>query len=139
MTNKQQPRWRPISELPLIASLIDGTLANTEEQYQTFSEIKNKPHVLDDAIVERTIKLYRAQLNDHCLFEEQIRLWSDSELTSRQRQEVERLSAGLVKLKEKSEAILKLMDTIKDRTIDKILAKDDIKIAIDVLSGKLKL
>jgi hypothetical protein len=60
-------------------------------------------------------------------------------LTSRQRQEVERLSAGLVKLKEKSEAILKLMDTIKDRTIDKILAKDDIKIAIDVLSGKLKL
>jgi len=65
MTNKQPPHWRPISDLPLIASLIDGTLENTEEQYQTFSEIKHKPHILNDAIVERTIKLYQAQLDDH--------------------------------------------------------------------------
>jgi len=139
MTNEEQPLWRPITDFPLIASIIDGILENTEEQYQTVSEIKDKPHVLDDAIVERTIKLYRDQLDNVSLFEEQIRLWSASGLTSRQRQEVQRLAGEVAELKEKSEAILKLMDTMKDRTIDKISAKDDIEIALDVLSGKLKL
>ena len=138
MTNKQPPFWRPISELPLIASLIDDTLENTEEQYQTFSEIKDKPYVLDNAIVERTIKLYRAQLDDLWLFEEQIRLWSASELTPRQLQEVGRLAAEVAELKEKSKAILKLMDTIRDGTIDKILAKDDIEIATDILSWEFE-
>lgn len=88
---------------------------------------------------QNPIKLYRAQLDDHWLFEDQIRLGSDSKLTSVQRQEVERLATDLVKLKEKSEAILNLMDTMRDSTIEKILLKDDLEIVIDVLSGKLKL
>ena len=121
-----------------MAALIDDILENTEEQYQTFSEIKDKPHVLDDAIVERTIKLYRTQLENVSLFEEQIRLCSSSALTFRQRQEVDRLAAEVAELQKKSEAILKLMNTMKDGTIDKILAKDDVAIALDVLSGKLK-
>jgi hypothetical protein len=42
MTSKQQPRWRSIDDLPLIASFIDGTVENTEEQYQFFSLFRNK-------------------------------------------------------------------------------------------------
>ena len=60
MTRESQQRWQPISRLPLIASMIDGMLEDSQEQYQTFSEIRKKPHVLDDATVSRGIRVYIA-------------------------------------------------------------------------------
>jgi hypothetical protein len=38
-----------------------GSLAQTEEQYNSFAAAQHKPHVLNDAIVDRAIWLYEEQ------------------------------------------------------------------------------
>lgn len=46
--------------MPLIASLLDGFLNHVEEQYQTLTEAKDQPHVLDDYTV---VSLWSILLN----------------------------------------------------------------------------
>jgi hypothetical protein len=43
-----------------------------------------------------------------------------------------------VEIRKINVAILALAAEVKDHTIDKILAKDDIELALEVLAGKLK-
>ena len=95
MSNRPEPNWQPISQLPLLASMVDGVLVNTEEQYETFSEVKDRPHVLDDDIVNRAIKLYQAQIDDVWFYEEQFSRWQAQSLTANQWQEVNRLKAQI--------------------------------------------
>ncbi|HEX9597288.1 MAG TPA: hypothetical protein VF982_10450 [Anaerolineales bacterium] len=87
MPNHPEPNWQPISQLPLLASMVDGVLANSEEQHETFSHVRAKPHVLDDEIVHRAINLYQAQLDDLWFYEEQFARWLKAPLTDGQREE----------------------------------------------------
>jgi hypothetical protein len=38
--------WLPISEMPLIASMIDGAVDDTREYLETLSEARTRPYVL---------------------------------------------------------------------------------------------
>jgi hypothetical protein len=49
MPPSEQPNWQPISQLPLIASLIDGGAAEAMAQRQILTEARARPHLLDDA------------------------------------------------------------------------------------------
>jgi len=138
MSNRPEPNWQPISQLPLLASMVDGVLTNTEEQYQTFSEVKDRPHVLDDDIVNRAIKLYEAQIDDIWFYEEQFARWQAEPLTDSQRQEVNRLNAQLPRIKALSQAILELMDEMKDGTINRILEKSDLELGLEFFLKNLK-
>ena len=133
MSNQPEPNWQPISRLPLLVSMIDDVLENSEDQFETFSEVRDKPHVLDDAIVARAIRLYEAQLEDLWLYEEQFGRWLKQSLTDDQRGEVERLLGQLPRIKQLSEAILELLDEIKDGTIDKVLGKSDLELGLESL------
>ena len=85
-----QPTWQPISRLPLIAGLIDETLAGVEEQYGTLQEARLTPHALDDAIIVRVKRVYGEQRDDLWLYQEQLRRWGGMPLMPDQRREVER-------------------------------------------------
>ena len=135
----QEPHWQPISALPMIAQLIRGTLENTNEQYQTLLPAEDKPHVLDDALVDRVIRLYTAQAEDMTLFEEQLARWKKEHLTPAQKQEIHLLNEQLQQLRELETKILSLAEKLKQGTIDSILRKSDAELAIEVLSGKRKL
>ena len=80
-----QPRWQPISMLPVIAQLIDDTLASAEEQHATLQEVLCWPHVLDDATVSRTRRVYTETADDIWLYEEQLAHWKRTDLTVAQR------------------------------------------------------
>ena len=58
MSRDPKPQWQPLSKLPLVASMIDGALAETQEQYQTLLEARPRPHVLDDYTVGRVTKVF---------------------------------------------------------------------------------
>ena len=66
-SSHQKPQWQPLSKLPLIASMIDGMLVDTEEQYQELLEGRPRPHVLDNDTVGRIAKLYGNQRGDVAL------------------------------------------------------------------------
>jgi len=63
MTDTKRPIWQPISMLPTISGIIDGELADAEEHYATLLQVREKPYVLDDATVDRSIKLHTEQLD----------------------------------------------------------------------------
>lgn len=137
MPNHPEPNWQPISQLPLLASMVDGVLANSEEQHETFAHVRAKPHVLDDEIVNRAINLYQAQLDDLWFYEEQFARWLKAPLTASQRQEAgalwARLASQLPRIRELSEAILALLDEIKRGTINRILEKSDLELGLEFL------
>lgn len=135
----QTPNWQPISALPLIAQMIDGNLTDVEEQFQNLQPARSRPHVLDDATVERIIKVYTEQKDFLWVYDKQLARWKAESLTPTQRREVERLEAKLGKLRTVLDAILDLADQLKERTIERVLGKSDIEVALDVLSGKWEL
>lgn len=135
MVTESKPQWQPLSLLPVVAMMIDEVVQNSEDQHEAFSEARDKPHVLDDATVSRATRLYKAQLEDLRLYEEQLKRWQMQPLTGDQRREVDRLLGQLPRIKQLSEAILEMLDEIKEGTIDKILAKSDLEVGLEFLLG----
>ena len=128
-----QPTWQPITRLPMIATHIDGMLESAEENYGNLQEAKPKPHVLDDYTVGRVIKVFTTQRDDLWLFDEQLRRWKDGKLTTAQQTEVERLQGQMKRLREVITAILALADELKERTIEKVMAKSDVELGLEFL------
>jgi hypothetical protein len=113
-------------------------LADAEEHYETILQAKGRPYVLDDAIVARIIQVHTDQLEDHWLFEHQLSRWTRDNLSATQQREVERLQTQASKLKEILEAILAFAEELKEGTIEKVLGKSDVDLAVDFLSGKFR-
>ncbi len=139
MPHDPEPQWQSLNALPLIAQLIRETLKDTNEHYHTLREAEEKPHVLDDALVERVIRLCTAQAEDVALFEKQLARWEKEALTPDQEQEIERLHEQLQQIGALAAKILSLAMELKEGTIDSVLRKRDLELALEVLSGKRKL
>src|SRR5260370_40591782 len=99
-----KPQWQPIEALAMIASHIDGMLQADREQYETLLEAKPKPHILDDATINRVIAAFTTQRNDFGLFDEQLKRWQAGPLTDDQRREIERLVKQMRLLRENNSA-----------------------------------
>ncbi len=137
--NRETPHWQPISALPMIASLIDGMVTDTTEQWETLQLAKDRPHVLDSALVERIQRAYSEQLDTSELFKEQLIRWQNEQLSTAQANEISRLQGQVEKLRTNLSHILGLADEVKEKTIDKILEKDDFELGLDFLLGKHRL
>jgi len=136
--NDSVPNWQPISALPMVAFIVDEMLNETQEQYRNLLETRDKPHVLDDHIVDRVLSVYAAQLDDAALFDEQLSRWRNGKMSSDQRQEVERLTSQVEKLRQICQEVLSLAAELREGTINRILEKSDLQLGIDILTGKIK-
>ena len=119
--------------LPTLAQHIDGMLAADREQYANLLQAKPKPYVLDDATVARVIRVFETQRNDFWLFEEQLQRWQSGPLTGAQRAEVERLVGQMAALRENNTAVLALAQELAQGTIEKILAKSNVELGLEML------
>lgn len=137
--HQQKQIRRPISFLPALTEVIIGSLEQTEEQYESFAAARHKPHVLDDTIVDRAIRLYEEQLTSIPLHERQLNWWLADEITDAQRYQVQDLRTKLPPLREKTVELLALLVELKGGTIDRILEMSDEELALKVLRGELKL
>ena len=136
---KQQPIFHPISKALSILEITHDMLESSKEQLVNMENIKDKPHVLNDELINRSIKLYTSQNKDLDIFLQQCSLWQEKELTEVQQYQVTTIEENANTLIKINNQILEIVNYCKDKTIDKILAKDDLELAIDVLSGKLTL
>ncbi len=133
MSKQPQPTWQPITQLPLIASAIDGMLEAAEEQVILLQQARPKAHVLDDHTVDRVIAVYITQHDDLWLYAEQLRRWTAQKLTDPQRQEVGRLTGHLERLRQAIGTLLVMADELKRGTIEKMLAKSDEQLGLEVI------
>ncbi|MGG0315603.1 hypothetical protein [Bacillus mycoides] len=131
---ENQPNWQPIQNLPIIANLIDGQSSDAKEQYINLLEVRNKPHVLDDATIQRTIRVYTEQLEFVWIFEEQLSKWIKEErLTPIEQSEIERLQGQVQQLHHTLTDILALTEKLKEETYEKLMKKSDLQLGIESL------
>ncbi len=133
MTKRPRPQWQPISQLPFIAHVLDGMLESAAETGQALEEARPKPYVLDDATVNRVLRVYTTQQNDLWLYEEQLKRWGALSLTAEERQEVERLVSQLGKLRQVIASNLALAKELKSGTIEQALNKSDAELGLEFL------
>ena len=133
----QRPQWQPLSMLPTLGPHIDGMLEADQEQYATLLEAKPKPHVLDNATVERVIRVFTTQRDDLALFDEQLRRWGLLHLTEAQRAEITRLKKQMARLRQVNTDMLTLAEELKKGTIETILDMDDAELGLRWLLGDL--
>jgi signal transduction histidine kinase len=136
--SKQQIHWLPLYKLPLFRTLVEGMLQDTKDMYPLFLKAKDQPWVMDDATIQRAIRLYNERLGMMTEHLEQIARWRKEGLLLSQREMLDRLEQATKETQELSEEILELARAIEPQTIDQILAKDPEELALNVLSGKLK-
>jgi signal transduction histidine kinase len=127
------PNWQPLTALPLIASLIDGELADGQEHHASLLSVRGRPHVLDDATVERSIKLHTEQRDFLWVFAEQLTRWRHEQPSFAQRRELDRLEGQLERLRAVLDDILKLAEELKQGTIERVLAKSDLELGLEAL------
>lgn len=138
MAQNSKINWQPISQLSFIGSCIDGMLESLEENLENLKAANERHGSMDDATVSRVIQVYIAQRDDLWLYEEQISRWQNAQPTESQKAELSRLIRQMERLRTGLNSALGLADEMKEMTIEKILAKDDVELALEVLSGKMK-
>ena len=65
---KEQPTFHPISKAPSILGITNGMLDSSKEQLVSMKKIRDKPYVLTDELIKRSIKLYTSQNEDLEIF-----------------------------------------------------------------------
>jgi hypothetical protein len=134
MTDSPTPNWQPITALPLVAQMIDETLESARIQLENLEEARPRPYVLDDALVSRIVRSYSDQAEFLPVYQEQLARWGQLDLTAGQRSEVERLKTQVDSLRGVLGSILTLASELKPGTVDTILRKSDLEVALDFLS-----
>ena len=138
MPEHRVPQWHPISALPMIGQALDGMLESAEEVLQSLEQARPRPHVLDDYTIGRVREAHGTQLNDLWWYTEQLARWHRASPTPTQAQELERLTQQLTALRRALTASLALAEQLQAGTIEKVLAKDDVELALEFLLGKRK-
>ena len=72
MPKTDQVNWQPINQMPLIASMITASLNDTREHLGTLTKAKDRPHVLDDATIDRVEQVHTEQMQYINIYTQQI-------------------------------------------------------------------
>jgi len=137
MAPSEQPHWEPLSQLPLIASLIDGGVAEAMAQRQILTEARARPHLLDDATLDRVDQVYGEEQLWFGFCEEQLRRWQQDQPAPAEAREIARLAEEIERLKPLVAGILALSAEIRTGTIDRIMQMSDLELGLKALLGQL--
>jgi hypothetical protein len=131
---EEQVCWQPLGMLPVIANLIDGGVNDTARQIATLSEVRAKPHVFDDALVDRTERVYREQFHYIEIYAEQLRRWRNEQLTAAQRREIDRLEIQISRLRDLNTQALDHAAEIRKGTINRVMEKSDLELGLEAIA-----
>jgi hypothetical protein len=137
MPHSKPVNWQPISQMPLIASLIDGAREDTENQRQILTEVRQRPHLLDDATLDRIERVYREQIEFLEIYEQQIRRWRNASPSAAQSNEMNRMEDAIGYLRAVTTEILALAAEVRRGAIDRIVEMSDLELGLQALLGRL--
>jgi hypothetical protein len=129
--------WCPIADLPELADIVDRQLTAAEKYHQILWEARCQPGSLDDAAIERVVRVYTEETRLLDIYEEQLARWTADPLTPAQRSAVEHLSVQVARNREVTTAILGLARELKGLTVRAILGKWGLELGGEFLLGGL--
>lgn len=133
MSHDDRVNWQPISEMPLIGGMIDGALDDTRDHIRTLTEARARPHVLDDATIDRVERVHTEQLEFLDIYAQQIRRWRTETLSTEQTRELDRMGEQNRQLRAATEDVLALALVLRTGTIDRIMTMSDVEIGLQAL------
>jgi hypothetical protein len=134
---EREPAFQPIEALPTITALIDGGLQDVTQLYRDLGHARERPHLLDDVTVSRIVSVHTESLVYARIFDEQLVRWGKLDLTTAQRDEVNRLTRQLVLYRDECQRLIDLGRELQQKTIDAIMRMSDEEVGLAVLSGQL--
>ena len=135
MPSSEPVNWQPISQMPLVASMIDGALSDTRDHIQTLTKARVQPHVLDDATIDRIERVHGEQLEFVDIYAEQIQRWRTEGPSAAQTRELDRLEEQNRRLRQVTTDVLALAHELRKGTIDRIMAMSDLELGLQALLG----
>src|SRR5664279_5206321 len=135
MPANDQVNWQPISQMPLIASMIDTALDDTRERLATLTEAKARPHVLDDATIDRVEKVHTEQMEFVAIYTQQISRWRGEKPSAAQTRALDRMATQNQQLHDVTADVLALARELRNGTIERVLAMSDVELGLQWLLG----
>ena len=133
MPPTDQINWQPLSQIPLLASMIDGALADTREHLESLTEARYQPHALDDATIDRSERVHTEQMEFGDIYEQQIRRWRTEKPSTAQIAELDRLEKQNRELRAATVDVLALAAELRKESIDRFLGMSDVEIGLQTL------
>ena len=135
MPHKDPVNWQPIREMPLIARMTDGALDDTREHLETLAEARVRPHVLDDATIDRVEKVHAEQLQFVDIYAQQISRWRTDKPSVDQMRELDRMEAQNGQLRAATADVLSLASELRKGTIERVMRMSDVELGLQALLG----
>lgn len=137
MCPAEQPNGQPISQLPLVARLIDGGVEEAAAQRQILTKARTRPHLLDDATLDHVDQVYREEQEWLAVCEEQLRRWRQGRPATAEEREIGRLAEEIERLKPIVAEIVALSAEFRTSIIDRIMEMSDAELGLEALLGRL--
>jgi len=135
MPNANPVNWQPISQMKLIASMIDDALGDTRKHLQTLTRARARPHVLDDATIDRVEQVHTEQMEFVDIYTQQIARWRTEKPSPAQTRELDRMQEQNQQLQVVTADVLTLASELRKGTIDRVLAMTDLELGLQALLG----
>ena len=133
MPKTNQVNWQPISQMPLIASMITASLNDTREHLGTLTKAKDRPHVLDDATIDRVEQVHTEQMQYIDIYTQQIARWRTAKPSAVQAKELDRMEKQNQQLRDVTTDVLALAGELRKGTIEGVLGMSDLELGLRTL------
>ena len=133
MPKTNQVNWQPISQMPLISSMIDTALNDTREHLGTLSKAKDRPHVLDDATIDRVDRVHTEQMEFIDIYTRQIARWRTDKPSASQARELDSMEKQNQQLRGVTADVLTLARELRKGTIERVLGMSDLELGIQAV------
>jgi hypothetical protein len=133
MPANDRVNWQPISQMMLIASMIDTSLDDTREHLATLTKAKARPHTLDDATIDRVERVHTEQMEFVGIYAQQISRWRDEKPSASQTRALDRMATQNQQLRDVTADVLALTRVLRNGTIERVLGMSDVELGLQSL------
>jgi hypothetical protein len=119
--------------MPLISSMIDTSLNDTREHLGSLTKAKDRPHVLDDAIIDRVERVHTEQMEFVDIYTRQISRWRNEKPSAAQSRELDRMDEQNQQLPSVTADVLAMASELRKGTIDRVSGMSDIELGLQYL------
>jgi len=115
--------------------LIDTALDDTREHIATLTKVRTRPHVLDDATIDRIQQVHTEQMEFVDIYAQQISRWQTQGPSAPQARELVRMNEQNGYLRAATAQVFALACELRKRTIERVIGMSDVELCLQALLG----
>jgi hypothetical protein len=128
--------FKPLSFLPMVRSNSEGQLADLRTLLASLKAGRAKPHVFDDATIERVIRVHTETLTFLPYTRRQLDRWKTEHPSAAEQQMIQIIRAEVDETEKVLHEVLALAREISVGTVEKVLGMSEFEVALAALAGK---